>query len=85
MEVLHRCLRDHTTNQQGDVGSLVRMEAIDAVATILRKQLLGAEERRRLIAMICGLAVEKLDKVRFRAWECLQAEWDIELGHRLSV
>lgn len=71
------CLQDYTIDQRGDIGSLVRMEAIDAVTMILRKKLLNVEEEQKLIARICGLAVEKLDKVRYRAWGCLQPNWDI--------
>ena len=59
------------------MGSLIRLEAIDATAVILRKGLLSVRERQGLAARICGLAVEKLDKVRFRAWNCLQANWGV--------
>lgn len=80
------CLQDHTTNQHGDVGSLVRMEAIDAVTTVLHKKLLSLKDRQELAATVCGLAVEKLDKVRIRAWKCLQPNWDIfEMGPRPSM
>ena len=34
-------------------------------------------ERQNMAARICGLAVEKLDKVRFRAWSCLRTNWGI--------
>ena len=30
-----------------------------------------------MAARICGLAVEKLDKIRFRAWNCLRTHWGI--------
>ena len=53
------------------------MEAIDATAVVLRKGLLSVRERQGMAARICGLAVEKLDKVRFRAWNCLQANWGV--------
>ena len=59
------------------MGSLIRLEAIDATAVILRKGLLSVRERQGMAARICGLAVEKLDKVRFRAWNCLQANWGV--------
>ena len=59
------------------MGSLIRLEAIDATALILSKSLLSVRERQGMAARICGLAVEKLDKVRFRAWNCLQANWSI--------
>ena len=59
------------------MGSLIRLEAIDATAVILRESLLSVRERQGMAARICGIAVEKLDKVRFRAWNCLQANWSI--------
>ena len=76
-QALHACLNDYTTDRRGDVGSLIRSEAINATAVILRKGLLSLRERQGMAARICGLAVEKLDKVRARAWKCLQANWDV--------
>ena len=76
------------------MGSLIRVEAIDAIAVVLRKGLLSVRERQGMAARICGLAVEKLDKVRFRAWKCLQANWGFFgldakpptcVQHRLSI
>lgn len=76
-QALHACLNDYTTDRRGDIGSLVRLEAIDATAVVLTKGLLSVSERQDMAARICGLAVEKLDKVRFRAWNCLQANWGL--------
>ena len=74
---LHACLNDYTTDRRGDIGSLVRLEAIDATAVVLSKCLLSMSERQGMAARICGLAVEKLDKIRCRAWGCLQANWGV--------
>lgn len=74
-QALHACLNDYTTDRRGDVGSLIRVEAIDATSVILGKGLLCIRERQEMAARICGLAVEKLDKVRFRAWNCLRLNW----------
>ena len=76
-QALHVCLNDYTTDRRGDVGSLIRLEAIDATAVVLKRGLLSMRERQDMAARICGLAVEKLDKVRFRAWNCLRANWGI--------
>ena len=76
-QALHDCLSDYTTDRRGDIGSLIRLEAIDATAVVLKKGLLSISERQIMAARICGLAVEKLDKIRFRAWSCLQANWKI--------
>ena len=70
---LQDCLGDHTTDQRGDIGSLVRLEAIKAVDSLLKEGddqvALGMET---LLFKICGLAVEKLDRVRLEAYRCLQ-------------
>ncbi len=80
------CLDDYTTDQRGDVGSLVRIAAVDAVSTVLKKNLLNLCDRQVLAAKVCGLAVEKLDKVRWRAWSCLQSSWDVfAMGSRPST
>ena len=80
------CLDDYTTDQRGDVGSLVRIAAVDAVSAVLKKKLLNLCDRQVLAAKVCGLAVEKLDKVRWRAWSCLQSNWDVfTIGFRPST
>ena len=73
VNALSAALDDYTADQRGDVGSLVRVQAIDALGTAWKNDLLGREEdKRRLLASDCRLAAEKLDKVRFRAWNCIQ-------------
>ncbi len=57
---------------------MVRVEAIDAVGVALKHNLLRDQEvLQDLVARICGLACEKLDKVRFRAWTLLQDHWAV--------
>lgn len=86
MKALKVCLDDYTTDQRGDVGSLVRAAAVDAVSTALKRNLLNLCDRQVLAAKVCGLAVEKLDKVRWRAWSCLQSHWDVfAMGSRPST
>ena len=86
MKALIVCLDDYTTDQRGDVGSLVRTAAIDAVSTVLKQDLLDLSGRQILAAKVCGLAVEKLDKVRWRAWSCLQSNWHVfDIGSRPST
>ena len=75
---LRLCLNDYTTDRRGDVGSMVRMEAIDAVSVALKHGLLRDQEViQDLVSRICGLACEKLDKVRFRAWSILRDHWAV--------
>ncbi len=78
---LRLCLNDYTTDQRGDVGSMVRVEAIDAVGMALKHGLLEDQGvTRELVARMCGLASEKLDKVRFRAWAILEDHWAVFEG-----
>lgn len=76
-------LSDYTTDRRGDIGSFIRIEAVQAVQIFLErsragKQTLGERTQGyidRFIECLCRLAAEKLDKVRFQAWTCLQAYW----------
>lgn len=72
-------LNDYTTDRRGDVGSLIRLEAIRAAKTILQKGSgLGIRSGRikKVIGCLCRLAAEKLDKVRVQAWLSLQDFWE---------
>lgn len=80
-ETTAKSLQDYTTDQRGDVGSLVRVEGITVVHTAWKHGLLtDSAAHRNVIGLVCGLAVEKLDKVRHRAWVCLQDTWCLVLG-----
>ncbi|KAJ5677982.1 uncharacterized protein N7477_003615 [Penicillium maclennaniae] len=71
-------LNDYTTDRRGDVGSLIRVEAIQAAGIILQQEsytALHSELAKKLVGCICRLASEKLDKVRLQAWLCLQSFW----------
>ena len=66
-------LDDYTVDQRGDVGSLVRSQAIDVMTIAWRKGLLGEErDKRELLFRVCRLAAEKLDKFRFHALLCIE-------------
>lgn len=70
------CLDDYTIDERGDVGSLIRIEATKTASAALEAQLIrNAMQRQLVVAKICGLAVEKLDKVRFQAAQCLGEHW----------
>ncbi|KAF3044509.1 hypothetical protein E8E11_006622 [Didymella keratinophila] len=63
-------LNDYTVTERGDVGSLVRLEALSAVriaaeANLFRDQ--AAESDLLIYADVLRLSLEKLDKVRARA------------------
>lgn len=85
ISALITALGDYTIDSRGDIGSLVRIEAIQAVDLLLEKH--GSdfddETRKMLVGKIVGLAVEKLDKVRTQAAKCL---WNHGiLGHKHSL
>lgn len=72
-------LNDYTTDRRGDIGSLIRIEALQGASVILRKETDSATRSGRtqeLIGCLTRLAAEKLDKVRFLSWLCLQDVWE---------
>ncbi|EEQ32341.1 beta-tubulin cofactor d [Microsporum canis CBS 113480] len=72
-------LNDYTTDNRGDVGSLIRTEAIGGVCVLLESHLKGAAKASNLHSImkhVMRLAAEKLDKVRFKAWKCFQIFWE---------
>lgn len=67
---LHIALNDYTVTERGDVGSLVRLEALNAVRTAAEANLFhdqSAESDLLIYADVLRLSLEKLDKVRTRA------------------
>ena len=73
VEALARSLDDYTTDQRGDIGSLLRLEAIHTADQALQNDhSLDRHSQEILLSRICRLSVEKLDKIRNRAWECLK-------------
>ncbi|KAI9795645.1 MAG: hypothetical protein M1825_001267, partial [Sarcosagium campestre] len=76
VKTLSDSLDDYTIDSRGDVGSLVRLEALDAVVIMRDQNLLSASVgagpvELLLLPRLARLSAEKLDKVRIRAWECL--------------
>jgi hypothetical protein len=64
---LHIALNDYTITERGDVGSLVRTEALEAIgagwtAGTLRTD--GSEVHQQIHADVLRLSLEKLDKIR---------------------
>ncbi|KAJ8124116.1 hypothetical protein ONZ43_g91 [Nemania bipapillata] len=60
-------LDDYTTNAQGDIGSLVRLEAIRATKTLWQTRECNQELVAPLFPQLLRLAAEKLDRVRAEA------------------
>ena len=76
--MLNAALMDYTIDQRGDVGSNLRLEAIKAVnimITLNKGNGVLIAKMRRPMQEIAKQAAEKLDKVRFEAWLCLQEYW----------
>lgn len=72
-DALTTTLNDYTINERGDVGSLVRLEALNAVEIAWKHGILGGlEQESQICADVTRLSLEKLDKVRTRAAACLQ-------------
>jgi hypothetical protein len=72
-KVLHIALNDYTVTERGDVGSLVRLEALTTTGTAWSTDLLkGSTSDEELHADVLRLSLEKLDKVRTRAAEVLE-------------
>ena len=78
-----RFLNDYTTDRRGDIGSIIRVEAIQAVNITVGSKPMptsGLPYLRPMVACVARLAAEKLDKVRFQAWLCLQMVWESSSG-----
>ena len=72
MNAVHRGLNDYTIDERGDIGSLVRLQAISCASTILATTAFttSPQPRRVLHADIYRLSLEKLDRVRLEAARC---------------
>ncbi|KAL2821606.1 tubulin folding cofactor D C terminal-domain-containing protein [Aspergillus granulosus] len=71
-------LNDYTTDRRGDVGSLVRLEGIQAAKVVIQKKegVMSQSYIKNIVGCLCRLSAEKLDKVRLEAWLCLQVFWE---------
>jgi tubulin-specific chaperone D len=77
-EPLCAALDNYSSDQRGDVGSLARLEAVKGVSVLLsevaKRREAGANYHniQPLVQRLFRLAGEKLDKLRFEAWKCIQ-------------
>ena len=81
-------LNDYTTDRRGDIGSLIRVEALQGAKAIIHSGLILADHDKcvqKLVGCITRLAAEKLDKVRFQAWLCLQDFWELQSDFPLLI
>ena len=65
-------LNDYTIDERGDVGSLVRLEALYTLQEISKwKEITGCNIKRCLEAALVRVSAERMDKVRTEAARCL--------------
>lgn len=73
-------LNDYTITERGDVGSLVRTQAIQCVQSLWKstQTKLDPESRHLLEGNIIRLALEKMDRVRLQAAMCLKQDLNMK-------
>lgn len=72
-EALHVALNDYTVTERGDIGSLVRLEALNTMGIIWSTDLITKPSSEDiLLADVIRLSLEKLDKIRLRAAQVLE-------------
>ena len=70
-------MQDYTIDQRGDIGSVLRLEAIHVVSEMGSKSSFGSlGGEQLLLETLSTLAGERLDKVRCQAWNCLSYIWN---------
>ncbi len=72
---LHIALNDYTITERGDVGALVRLEALNSVSFAWTSNILCDEKNetsQEIFADILRLSLEKMDKIRSKAAKLLQ-------------
>ncbi|EHY52837.1 hypothetical protein ABEF95_001024 [Exophiala dermatitidis] len=77
-ETLYCGLTDYTNDQRGDIGSLLRLQSLEAVDALRSNEEISQISNRvmeTVIPVVVKLAAEKLNSVRFRAWRCLYGFW----------
>ncbi|KAF1846786.1 uncharacterized protein K460DRAFT_417805 [Cucurbitaria berberidis CBS 394.84] len=73
---LHVALNDYTITERGDVGSLVRLEALNTVSTAWDTDILRDTNgsSQHIYADVLRLSLEKLDKIRSKAARLYQRD-----------
>ncbi|KAF2488225.1 armadillo-type protein [Neohortaea acidophila] len=74
INALHHALNDYTIDERGDVGSLVRLQALQCTTCVLAKgdAVSDSSYLQILHADILRLSLEKLDRVRLAGARCKQ-------------
>ncbi|RMZ08063.1 hypothetical protein D0862_04089 [Hortaea werneckii] len=84
VQAIHRGTRDYTVDERGDVGSLVRLQALSCASSVFEygsRCKLPEEVLNVLWTDVARLSLEKLDRVRIAAARCrhewLGSEWAV--------
>lgn len=84
IQAIHTGLTDYTIDERGDVGSLVRLQALTCASSLLSLDLLNLDNNQcqLLQSDILRLSLEKLDRVRGRAaayrQQCLPLDYHVQ-------
>ncbi|KAK3709468.1 hypothetical protein LTR37_010841 [Vermiconidia calcicola] len=72
VNAVHRGLNDYTTDERGDIGSLVRLQAVTCASSIFATPSFKRDTKvlQKLYADVHRLSLEKLDRVRLDAAHC---------------
>lgn len=74
VNAIHTGMTDYTIDERGDIGSLVRLQALTCASCLLEKEVFNADSdnAQLLPSDVLRLSHEKLDRVRGRAAMCRQ-------------
>ncbi|KAL8826737.1 MAG: hypothetical protein Q9170_007288 [Blastenia crenularia] len=73
IEALVHCLNDYSVFKSKDVGSKIRIQAIEVIGRIDYDDLWYPQDRNKLFSIIYGLAVGSNDNVRYAACSCIES------------
>lgn len=85
---LHIALNDYTVTERGDVGSLVRLEALNTVYSAWSSGIFqdeNAESDQQIYTDVLRLSLEKLDKVRTRAMQIMKKGTSKSFENAISI
>ena len=75
---LETALQDYTMDQRGDIGSILRLEAISVLQEVaMQRERPASKVLNPSLQVLSTLAGEKLDKVRSAAWRCFSRLWKL--------
>lgn len=85
---MHTALNDYTINERGDVGSLVRLEALSTLEILYHSKWqwdIDGSIHQMLVQDVAQLCLAKLDKVRQVARKCIVAlGWSCPSSNQIS-